>query len=310
MQTILGAGGDIGRLLAKELKKYTGEIRLVARRPVQVNGGDQLFPADLRNADEVRSAVEGSEVVYLTAGLPYDVRVWRSDWPVIMQNVIDACLAHHSRLVFFDNVYMYDRSGIPHMTEDTGFNPSSGKGTVRAGLVAMLQAAIRDKGLNALIARSADFYGPGAKNGILNIMVIDNLFKGSRAMWQVDVTKTHSFTFTPDAARATALLGNTEDAYNQTWHLPTSHEKLTGREFIALTARLANHKPAWFTLSPFIMQLGGLFSRQIRELREMAYQYDRDYYFDSRKFEERFHFEATAYEEGIRQVLASLEGKS
>ena len=27
--------------------------------------------------------------------------------------------------------------------------------------------------------------------------------------------------YTPDAARAVALLGNTPDAFNQVWHLPT-----------------------------------------------------------------------------------------
>jgi hypothetical protein len=33
--------------------------------------------------------------------------------------------------------------------------------------------------------------------------------------------KKHSFIYTPDAAKATAILGNTPDAYNQVWHLPT-----------------------------------------------------------------------------------------
>ncbi len=32
-QTILGAGGSIGIELAKELKKYTSDIRLVSRNP-------------------------------------------------------------------------------------------------------------------------------------------------------------------------------------------------------------------------------------------------------------------------------------
>lgn len=33
MQTILGAGGDIGTPLAKELRRYTDKVRLVARNP-------------------------------------------------------------------------------------------------------------------------------------------------------------------------------------------------------------------------------------------------------------------------------------
>ena len=33
MQTILGSGGALGIPLAKELKKYTNQIRLVSRSP-------------------------------------------------------------------------------------------------------------------------------------------------------------------------------------------------------------------------------------------------------------------------------------
>lgn len=47
MQTILGANGTIGSLLAKELTAYTNRIRLVSRNPVAVNPTDELFPADL-----------------------------------------------------------------------------------------------------------------------------------------------------------------------------------------------------------------------------------------------------------------------
>ncbi len=88
MQTILGSGGDIGNLLAKELKQYTNKIRLVARNPEQVNGDDELCAANLLNAGETDAAVKGSEVAYLTVGLKYDLNVWQKQWPVIMQNVI------------------------------------------------------------------------------------------------------------------------------------------------------------------------------------------------------------------------------
>ena len=43
MQTILGANGTIGSLLADELIKYTDRIRLVSRNPKKVNETDELF---------------------------------------------------------------------------------------------------------------------------------------------------------------------------------------------------------------------------------------------------------------------------
>jgi predicted dinucleotide-binding enzyme len=91
MQTILGAGGIIGKGLAKSLPKYTDRIRLVSRNPKKLNPTDEIFSANLVDAGQTLKAVQGSEVVYLTAGLPYNIRTWQSQWPIIMKNVIDAC---------------------------------------------------------------------------------------------------------------------------------------------------------------------------------------------------------------------------
>ena len=44
------------------------------------------------------------------------------------------------------------------------------------------------------------------------MMVIDNFMKGKKAQAFGNVNKIHTYTFTPDAAKATALLGNTNDA--------------------------------------------------------------------------------------------------
>ena len=116
MQTILGAGGPVGRELAKALRQYTTEIRLVARNPKKVHQGDILHSADLTHADEVMHAVQGSEVAYLTVGLPYGTRIWERDWPVIMHNVIEACSHHKTKLVYFDNIYMYDPAYLGRIT--------------------------------------------------------------------------------------------------------------------------------------------------------------------------------------------------
>ncbi|WDF67424.1 NAD-dependent epimerase/dehydratase family protein [Sphingobacterium oryzagri] len=303
MQTILGAGGDIGRLLAKELKKYTSKIRLVSRQPTTVNADDVLIAADLQDADSVDRAVQGSTIVYLTVGLPYDLRVWETAWPTIMQHVVDACIKHNCKLVFFDNVYMYDERAIAHMTEESPINPPSKKGRVRTKNLDILQNAMQNRGLKALIARSADFYGPASRNGILNSLVLTNIAAGKTANWQADLDKIHSFTYTPDAARATALLGNTDSAYDQVWHLPTSAERWTGREFIAYATKIKQVKNKAFVLRPFLLVLAGLFNRTIKELVEMQYQNKADYFFDSSKFNKTFDFEPTSYADGIKSVL-------
>lgn len=310
MQTILGAGGAIAYPLAKELLKYTNKIRLVSRHPEKVNESDELVAANLTNKEQVDKAVEGSEIVYLTAGLEYKIKVWRHDWPLIIQNVIDACLRHHSKLVFFDNVYAYAPDEIPHMTEESRIAPVTKKGKVRAQLLQMIFDAISTKGLTALIARSADFYGPDVKTGFLNISVIDKFKKNQKAFWQADASRIHSFTFTQDAAKAVALLGNTPDAYNQAWHLPTSSEKWTGIDFINHIAEALKVKPRYFIFSKTLIAISGLFSPLVRELKEMQYQNDQDYFFDSSKFEKRFSFMPTRYNDGIAESIREEKDQS
>ena len=305
VQVILGAGGSIGKLLAKELKQYTETVRLVSRNPAQVNGDDDLVAADLRDAAAVEKAVTGAAVAYLVVGLKYDRRVWKRDWPVIIRNVVDACLNQGVKLVFFDNVYLYDVAEIPHMTERSVVNPPSKKGKVRSEVVRIIQDAIVQRGLQALIARSADFYGPGASNGILNSLVLTPVKAGKKPNWQADPHKVHSFTYTVDAAKATAMLGNAETAYGQVWHLPTSAERWTGAQFIAEACRIKGVKPSYNVLQPFLITIGGLFNRTILELGEMQYQNDRDYFFDSQKFIDAFDFQPTGYQEGMQVVFTA-----
>lgn len=304
MQTILGAGGAISRELAKALKTYTSEIRLVSRNPLKVNETDSLFAADLANYDEVKKAVEGSEVVYLTAGLPYDTKTWQKTWPLIMQNVINACIENNSRLVFFDNIYAYEGTNLNPITETSPINPPSKKGKVRAQLIQMIWDAVEQKGLIALITRCADFYGPSIKNNsLLTETVIKPLSESKTANWLASANFKHSFTYTIDAGKATALLGNTPDAFGQTWHLPTAKNPLTGKEWVEAFAAQFGVKPKYRTIGKTMIGLLGLFIPIMRETYEMLYQYDRDYVFNSDKFEKRFSFKPTSYLEGIKEIV-------
>lgn len=304
MQTILGAGGAIGTALAKVLPEYTEQIKLVCRGPVKVNEKDMTFAADLTHAQSVSKAVAGSEVAYLTIGLPYDARFWQKNWPVIMQNVIDACLEHHCKLVFFDNIYLYEGTNLNPITEDHRIHPSTKKGKVRAKIVRMLWDAVENKGLTAVVARCADFYGPGVQNtGILRETVIKPLSKGETASLFASDTYKHSYTYVPDAAKATAMLGNTADAYGMAWHLPTAADPPTGREWVEMIAGELDTKPKYRILNKTLARIIGIFIPEIRESVEMFYQYDRDYVFDSSRFEKKFSFQPTPYLQGIQTLI-------
>ncbi len=310
MQTILGANGTIGKLLAKELMSYTDKVRLVSRNPIRINDTDELLPADLSQSGAVDKAVMGSEVVYLVIGFEYKAQVWEEKWPALMKDTINACARYGAKLVFFDNVYMYDKDQISHMTEDTAVNPSSRKGAVRKRISEMLLKAAADGLIQALIARSADFYGPDNNNNFITQMVIKNISTGKKPMWFINSDIRHSFTFTPDAAKATALLGNTPDAYGQVWHLPTESRNITGKEMITMIAAEFGADPKISLLPKFMLLPLGIIIPVMKEMREMIYQYDRDYFFDSSKFNRRFGITATTYEEGVKATCQAYREKS
>ena len=125
MQTILGSGGGIGIPLAKELKNYTDQIRLVSRNPKKINDTDELFSADFHDLSKIDAAIAGSAVVYVLVGFEYKLSVWQQQWPAFMHAVINACKRHNSKLVFFDNIYLYAESAVSNMTEDSLINPRS-----------------------------------------------------------------------------------------------------------------------------------------------------------------------------------------
>jgi nucleoside-diphosphate-sugar epimerase len=304
MQTILGAGGAIGNELAKALTAYTKDIKLVGRNPKRVNDSDVLFKADLTNADDVNKAVGGSEVAYLTAGLQYDLKVWQKTWPLIMKNVISACVANSCRLVFFDNIYLYSGQNLNPIKETSLVDPPSKKGKVRNEIVQMIWQGVEQKKLHALIARCADYYGPSIQNtSLLTETVIKPMSKGATANWLMSDKYKHSFTYTIDAGKATALLGNTPDAFGDTWHLPTAKNPLTGKEWIELFAREMGVKPKYRVVGKTMVKLIGLFVPAMRESVEMLYQYDKDYVFDSDKFERRFSLKPTPYLEGVKEII-------
>jgi len=306
MQTILGANGVIAINLVKNLTTYTKQIRLVSRNPRKINSNDELIKANLLDPKETDAAINGSEIVYLTVGIPYRSELWKRDWPKIMQNVINGCKKYNAKLVFFSNVYPYGKVE-GWMTEETPINPCSKKGEVRAKIEETMMNEVKAGNIKAQIVRAADFYGPQTPLSYLKIMVFDNLAKGKKAQWMITDSTRHSFTYTPDAGKATALLGNTETAYNQVWHTPTDRNVPTGKEFIELAAKAFGTKPNYMILKKWMMQSFGLFNGDVKEMIEMLYQCESDYLFDSTKFEKAFNISPISYQEGLQEVATSYQ---
>ena len=303
MQTILGATGQIALELARELhRRHTPALRLVSRNPRKLHDTDTLAPADLLDAREAAAAVQGSDVVYFTAGLPPDTRLWEAQFPVMLRNVLDASRAAGAKFAYFDNTYMYPQDSRV-LTEDTPFAPVGRKGRVRAAMAAMVLEEMARGEIPVLIARAPEFYGPGRTQSVTNALVIDALRAGRTPRVPVRDDTRRTLIWTPDASRALAALGNAPDAYGQTWHLPCCDNRPTYRELVTMACEAFGRPVAYKVLGKWTLVAAGLVSRRVRELRELLPRYGQDNLFDSSKFKRRFpDFEVTTYREGLAQI--------
>jgi nucleoside-diphosphate-sugar epimerase len=167
IQVILGSGGAIGTALAKTLKNYTAKIRIVSRSPKKSTARITLFCRPHQCFSGKQNSRRHRRDLSDRSGLPYKIKVWQEQWPVVMQNTTNACKQHNAKLIFFDNIYLYTEKTVPHLTEDSPVAPPGKKGTVRAAIAKMIMDEVKKRVLTAMIVRAADFYGPGINNSLL-----------------------------------------------------------------------------------------------------------------------------------------------
>jgi len=303
MQTILGANGQIGEELARELKRnFTSDIRIVSRKAKKINDTDDVFSADLSIREKAIEAVKGSEIAYFTLGLPISSALWEEQFPLILRNVIDACKINGTKLVFFDNTYMYPQDDRV-LTEETAFAPMGRKGRVRSKMAEMVLEEIKSGKLEAVICRAPEFYGPGKTQSITNTLLFSNIKAGKKLKVPLSASKKRSLIWTPDASRATALIGNTPDAYGQTWHLPVDKSHPTYKEFIRIASGIYSRDLKYAVVPKLMFKIGSFFNKSVKELLELLPRYEHDNIFDDSKFRKRFpEFQVTTYKQGIRII--------
>lgn len=302
-QTILGANGQIATELARALRRgHTSDLRLVSRNPRKVDQDDTLASADLMDAGQTARAVAGSRIVYFTAGLPPDTGLWERQFPTMLKHALDASRAAGAAFAYFDNTYMYPQDDRL-LTEDTPFAPVGRKGRVRARMAAMVLEEMARGDIPVLIARAPEFYGPGRTQSFTNALVTDRLKAGKPPRVPIRDDTKRTLIWTLDASRALAMLGNTPDAYGQTWHLPCCDDRPTYHGFVAMACEAFGVPVSYRVIGKWAFAAAGLVSPQVREIRELLPRYGQDNLFDSGKFKRRFPgFEVMGYREGIASI--------
>lgn len=220
----------------------------------------------------------------------------------MMANVIRACKLNQSKLVFFDNTYMYAKDSQPQ-NEASLFAPKGRKSVVRGKIAQMIVDEINAGELEAVICRAPEFYGPDKTQSITNRMVFNNVKAGKTVKIPLSTKTLRTLIWTPDASRGMAVIGNTPDCYGQTWHLPCA-EAISYQALIDLTQKVTGEHIKVNVLNMWQFKLGSLFSQSLKELQELLPRYEVDNIFLSDKFKKRFpEFKITSFEAGVEQIL-------
>ena len=296
---VLGAAGGAGRAVVNELTNRDLPVRAVSRGgDTEFPEGVEIAPADCTDADATKRACEDAAVIYNCLNVPYEQ--WADLLPILTENSIAAASRADAPLIMTDNLYMYGPTdGL--MTEDTPRQPKGPKGQLRMEMENMLLGAHKQGRARVAIGRASDFYGPYA-NSSTRELVFEAVLDGKTAAWLGSLDAPHTMTYLSDFARGLVTLGTREEALGEIWHLP-SNEPITGRRFIEMVYRTLGEEPSMRAYGYWSLTLAGLFDVQVREVKEVLYQFQDPFVMDTSKFEDAFGATVTPYDTAIRETL-------
>lgn len=302
LHTVLGASGAVGSAVLQELQQRGLPVRAVTNSS-QIEGLENK-QANLLNEAETQAALEGSSHIYLCVGLPYKTEVWKRDWESLMKNVIAACVQHQAKLIFLDNIYMYQAPLPLNFDENSPQNPSSEKGKARKKTADLMLNAMANGTLKGLIGRASDFYGKGAVNSSLYAAFLERMLVGKNPMSLTRADRKHTYAYVADLGKALVALALEEDCYGQVWHLPTGD--VTSTETMVSHFNKALNSNFKLSVMPGpLRKLLSLFIGPIKEVSEMRYQFENDYVMSWQKFKTRFpEFETTPYPKAVEETVA------
>ncbi|GED10566.1 NAD-dependent epimerase/dehydratase family protein [Cellulosimicrobium cellulans] len=297
---VVGAG-PVGRHVAAELAARGSHVTVVTRsgRDTGVAGVTHLA-LDASDADALARVAEGADVLYNCAN-PGDYTQWERVWPPLATALLTAVERTGVVYAITGNLYPYGPVDGP-MTEDLPDVAADHKGVLRARLWADALAAHRAGRAHVVEVRSSDFVGPGVgSNGHVS-RVVPPALRGRSVTMIGRTDLPHSFTDVRDAARTLVAAAADPDAHGRTWHTPSNPPRTQREALTDVLASVGRPPVRVRSLRGASLAAAGLFSPLLRELRDLAYQWERPYVLDDTAARARFGIEPTPWDEVCRST--------
>jgi nucleoside-diphosphate-sugar epimerase len=301
--------GQVGRALAAHLIRLGLPVRAVSRhQPPALDGAVEWWPADVTDPEAATGAAKGALVIYQCLNAPYTQ--WPALFPPLQHGVLAAAEDSGALLVSLENLYGYGPAGGRPMTEDLPLAATTVKGRTRAAMTAELLAAAKSGRVRVAIGRASDFFGPGVTEGsMLGERVFGNALAGRRADFIGHPDLPHTYSYVPDIAAGLATLGTDARAAGQVWHLP-GPPTVSTRALLDLLAAEVGHPVAIRPVPKLAVRALGLINPMMRELAEMAYEFDEPFVLDTSRYESTFGTAGTPLADAVAATVAWYRGRT
>jgi nucleoside-diphosphate-sugar epimerase len=296
LHVVFGTGA-IGRATIEILAARGTPVRAVNRSGrAEVPDGVEVLGGDASDPVFATEASKRASVVYLCLNPPYTR--WPEMFPPLQAAVLEGAAAVGAKYVAMDNLYAYGPTGGAPLSEDLPYAATGSKGRTRARMARDLLEAHGSGKVRVAIGQASDYFGPGGLLTAMGERVFYPALAGKKAQVIGDPDQLHSYSYIPDIANGLVTLADHDEADGSAWHLPNA-PAITTREFIDEVYAAAGNAPQIQAMTRIMVNVVGLFNGQVRELKEMLYEFEAPYVVDSSRFESAFGVHATPLDEAI-----------
>ncbi len=266
--TVLGSNGHIGNAAMIAFRDAGWTVTGLGRSNRKPVAGTHFFKGDADEVSAVRAAIAEADVVVQALHLRYDK--WGNGAAERqLQVVLDAMAGSGKTLLFPGTIYNYragDRTIAPGLRQ-SGEKP---RGEIRIRLEQMLRQAAENHGIQVIILRAGDFFGPGNRDDWFDAAMLMDYAKG-RLYHLGDLETRHSWAYLPDLARAFTMLAarRAEMKAFENFHF-AGHWVSHGQ----IMAAIQNTLPRPVRIAPlpwWMLRAAGLFNPVIRDIYRMRY---------------------------------------
>lgn len=298
---VVTGAGPVGWTVAEQLARQGKNVRILTRsRSGPEHPLVERVKADVRDGTQLRDAFAGATAVFhCIHGSSYTVDAWQAELPAAEQTVLAAAGEAGAVVVFPESLYSYSEPHRP-MMEAGPRTAEGGKRGVRTELLKARAAA--PTGTVSVVA--GDFFGPRVRTSHAGERMVPTVTAGRKLLVIGSADQPHSFTYVPDLAAAMIHAAGTPALWNKVWHAPTG-PALTQRQLAtAFTEAAGVAAPKVGAIPGWALRALGVFSKDMRELAELLYQFEHPFVMDSAASEAAFGLRPTPLPEAAAATVA------